>query len=86
MDHFCIGYVHNIIDDRYIVVDDKGIAFRANGFRRCKKISGNKGRLLIEIFPTIADKHGKSLWWWERKTIKQLTEIVDEHNIQTSRI
>lgn len=65
-DHFCIGFVSEIDDRlgtrRFMVVDDVGKSFRANGFRRAERITGAEGQDLLSIFPMIGDKPGPSLW------------------------
>ena len=66
-DHFCVGFVQSVTEDRnndrrYNVVDDKGMSFRANGFRRAEKITKEEGHRLVDLFAEIGDRPGPSLW------------------------
>jgi len=64
-DHFCVGFFRGMLcGDRYMVEDDKGQLFRANGFRRCERIDDRTGAVICRAVPIIGDKRGKSLWWW----------------------
>lgn len=68
-DHFCIGYYdgcfQNGRETRYIVVDDKGQCFRANGFRRVAKISSRRGTWMVQHFALIKQmKNRYSVWHW----------------------
>jgi hypothetical protein len=72
-DHFVIGYFKEMLDDRFLVEDGDGNLFRANGFRRCERISKRVGHALVKAFPLISDKPGRSLWYW-RRHIKTLEE------------
>lgn len=65
-DAWCVGFFsHMLREDRYIVVDDKGVPFRANGFRRAKRISDKRGRWILENEKEI-EMSGRSLWGWLR--------------------
>lgn len=64
-DHWCVGFYSIKIDDRHYIVDNNGIKFRTNGFRRVAKISKALGKYLL------SDKHkiersNRSLWWWKK--------------------
>lgn len=62
-DHFVVGFLSGITHHkRFLVVDNDGKQFRANGFRRAELISDEEGAALVEMFPIIGDKPGKSLW------------------------
>lgn len=78
-DQFAVGWLKVIFyhygQRRYAVVDGAGKPFRANGFRRCEKISAERGEWLVKRFPEIeahplriADDGetliGKSVWDW----------------------
>jgi hypothetical protein len=79
-DHYAVGYLNSPLDHfgqkRYIVVDNNGKPFRANGFRRCEEITDSEGRWLIEHFHDFKpfeltqDEEGNdvcvgwSLWDW----------------------
>lgn len=52
--------------DRFMVVDYYGKQFRGNGFRRCKKISEERGAWLLANMADI-QASGRSLWWWARR-------------------
>ena len=64
-DQFSVGWVSGYCDlnDRTLVVDDKGTQFRANGFRRVECITAAEGRALVKLSDEIGDKPGQSLWW-----------------------
>ena len=65
-DHFYVGFFREMLDDRYLVEDEKGELARRGGFRRCERISQEVGNALVSIMPIIGDKPGKSVWWWRR--------------------
>jgi len=73
-DHYCVGYLQEIMDHfgeaRYVVVDNSGVPFRANGFRRAKRISHERGVWLIARFPEI-EQGRRSLWGWVRQSMKE---------------
>lgn len=63
-DHFCVGFLSGYTwHNRYHVVDGNGELFRGNGFRRVERITREEGEKLLGIFPEIANKPGRSLWW-----------------------
>lgn len=65
-DHFCVGFFsHMLAEDRFIVVDDKGVPFRANGFRRVEKISAECGAFIVNNLRTI-EYSGRSVWGFKR--------------------
>jgi hypothetical protein len=81
-DDFAIGFLTEIYvvhDLRcYIVVDDNGRPFRANGFQRCEAITAEEGRWLLSHFPEIMAQplvtddndnviSGRSVWGWLRE-------------------
>lgn len=82
-DQFCVGFFAGIMPyksgDRYIVVDGNGQPFRANGFRRCERISANVGDTFVRAAKTIGDRPGKSLWYWRRHPteLKNLCAAID---------
>jgi hypothetical protein len=47
-DHWCVGYFSHMLGDRYIVVDNEGKPFRANGFRKAQVIAKERGRWLLK--------------------------------------
>lgn len=64
MDHWAIGFYcgptpHH--PDRFEIRDEHGELFRANGFRRAEKISGERGRWLLKHAVDI-ERSGMSLW------------------------
>lgn len=68
---FYAGMLPKIGGDRYLVVDNEGKQFRANGFRRCERIVSHEGRWLIARFdqfkPFVLTEEGvsgKSVWDW----------------------
>lgn len=63
-DHFCVGFLSGYTwHNRYDIVDNNGKLFRGNGFRRAERITAEEGNALLRIFPEIANKPGRSLWW-----------------------
>ena len=71
-DEFCVGYLHGILDHfgepRYLVKNADGQQFRANGFRRAKRISPGRGVWLVARFAEI-EQSRRSLWWWVRRSM-----------------
>jgi hypothetical protein len=65
-DQFAVGYFHGMLEDRFLVAAEDGTLFRASGFRRCERISKRVGHALVDAFPMISDKPGRSLWYWRR--------------------
>ena len=67
-DHFAVGFLREVWTRgdcvRYGVEDSDGKLFRANGFRRCEKISESIGNLLVDAIPVIGNVPGKSIWYW----------------------
>lgn len=62
-DHFCVGFYRGPYRDRHDIVDHDGNLIRGNGFRRAEVITKDEGEALLKLFPEIADKPGRSLWW-----------------------
>jgi hypothetical protein len=77
-DHFCVGFVKEIITThsphRYDVVDSDGKSFRGNGFRKASKITQQEGEILVNMFPIIGDKPGRSIWWHLRQIRKEINK------------
>lgn len=46
-DHWCVGFLDRIEDNRYYVVDEFNNQFRANGFRRVEKITQKEGDKIL---------------------------------------
>lgn len=69
-DQYCVGFYDRTDGDRHFVTDKEGKQFRANGFRRIKKISAERGAFLLEHMPEI-DTAGRSVWWWARARIQE---------------
>ncbi len=81
-DHWCIGfykepYLHCGYDQRHIIVDANGQPFRANGFRRVKKISKERGSWMLKN-ARIIETSGMSVWHFARCSMKP-------HNAQAER-
>lgn len=76
-DHFAIGYyrekyIHGI-QTRYVVVDIKGLPFRANGFRRIARIGASRGNWIIAHFALIERMKDRfSVWHWHRASWDEL--------------
>ena len=68
-DHWCVGYFKGMLSkvggDRYEVVDAEGNLLRGNGFRRCKKITAERGAWMIQHAREI-ELSGKSVWHFAR--------------------
>ena len=75
-DHFCVGVLSEIRDHygeaRYVVIDGAGVPFRANGFRRARRITRERGAWLVERFAEI-ERSARSVWWWVRRPISGST-------------
>lgn len=69
-DQYAIGFFAGMLGDRYLVRDADGKLFRANGFRRIKKISHARGVWLVKHMPEI-DGNYRSVWYWVRKSMKK---------------
>jgi hypothetical protein len=79
-DHFCIGYYNGTYDHfgqiRHLVVDKDGKSFRANGFRRVKRIGSRRGTWIVEHLVHIeAMKDRFSVWHWVRAPCAELDAI-----------
>ena len=81
-DHFYVGFFREMLvdrygktTDRYLVDDGKGQLARANGFRRCERISQRVGTALCAAMPIIGDVRGKSVWYW-RRHVRALEQLV----------
>lgn len=74
-DHFCIGFLAGYTwHNRYDILDNSGKLFRGNGFRRAERITAEEGKALLRIFPEIANKPGRSLWW-HLASLRELPEV-----------
>jgi hypothetical protein len=72
-DQWCVGFYKETYDHfgkpRHIVVDDLGQSFRANGFRRVKRISFERGRWILANLKMIQiSPH--SVWHFARCSMK----------------
>lgn len=61
-DQWCVGFLSQMLGDRYIVVDNNGIPFRASGFRKIKEITREQGDLLLKTIPKDGCNSGFSIW------------------------
>jgi len=78
-DHFFVGFFREMLrGDRYLVEDDKGQLARANGFRRCERISRRVGAALCAAAPIFGDRPSKSVWW-RRRHVKAMEQLVSEN-------
>jgi len=69
-DGWCVGfyshsYLHCGTDQRHIVVDNQGNPFRANGYRRVKVVSGQRGQWMVEHLKEI-EQSRFSVWHFAR--------------------
>lgn len=67
-DHWCVGFYAGITaphydPPRFDVVDNDGIRFRGNGFRKVKKISQQRGSWLLKNKEKI-ELSGVGLWYF----------------------
>jgi hypothetical protein len=64
-DHWCVGFFDcqhgHFGETRYIVVDETGIPFRRNGFRRIAKIKQQRGKWIVDNMKKI-ELSGLSVW------------------------
>lgn len=65
-DQWAIGWYAGCQGDRHFVTDDAGQQFRANGFRRVRRISGHQGAYLLTRKADI-EMSSISLWGWLRR-------------------
>lgn len=73
MDHWAIGFYDRYEDGRHYIVNDKGLQFRRNGFRRAEKIYPEVGdRFLDDIFAI--EKSSSSVWSWRRHFEREIKE------------
>lgn len=70
-DAWCIGFFEEYKEEweRYIIVDNEGKPFRANGYRRAKKISYQRGAWMLGHKEMI-EQSSRSVWYWVRHSIK----------------
>lgn len=81
-DHFVVGFYAGLlvdkfgdITDRHMVVDGEGKQFRMNGFRRCERVSGDIGDMIVKGMKLI-EMGSASVWYW-RYHPKQLKKLVE---------
>ncbi len=65
-DHWAVGFFDHMLGERFIVVDSEGQPFRANGFRKVKKISTDRGAWVLAHAKEI-ELSGRSVWGWLRR-------------------
>ena len=73
-DHFAVGFYGGTLasigkPDRHMVLNSAGVPFRANGFRRVKKISTARGLYIVTHLEEI-ERGSHSVWWWVRCSMK----------------
>lgn len=68
-DQWCVGFYDRAEKGRHFVTDADGQQFRANGFRRVKKISPSRGQFILSHAAEI-ELGSKSLWFWVRSSMK----------------
>lgn len=72
-DHWCVGFYDQPDRDRHLVVDAEGKQFRANGFRRVKIISKQRGQWILDHAEDFAFSR-RSMWYFARCKMEQLTK------------
>jgi hypothetical protein len=78
-DHFYVGFYQGMLGSRFLVSDSQGRPARANGFRRCERISERVGAALCAAMPALSNKHGRSIWWW-RRHVSALEKLIPKDN------
>lgn len=78
-DQFCVGFYKEAykqcgFEPRHIVVDAEGNPFRANGFRRVKKISAERGAWIVKNLKEISQSRF-SVWHFARCSMKELRTL-----------
>lgn len=78
-DQYCIGFYNGSYDHygetRYLVVDNEGNNFRANGFRRIAKVGKKRGAWMVTHIPIIDSYMNRfSVWHWFRAPWKELNK------------
>lgn len=74
-DHFCVGFFDHWCGDRCVVVDSKGVPFRATGFRRWARVSPVRGQLILNA-RCVIETSGRSVWWWFRQPLATLRQAA----------
>lgn len=79
-DGWAVGWVGSITNHfdsiRYIIVDaNKTVIGRANGFKRAKRISGEKGAFMVTYGVAIEKWYGYSMWTMYRTSMKNLIKL-----------
>lgn len=72
-DHWCIGFYAGLTNGeysspRYDIVDENGIKYRGNGFRRIKKITKERGQWILKNKKYI-EQSNRSVWYYVRCAI-----------------
>lgn len=85
-DHFAVGYFGGMFGERFMVHDEYGRPMRANGFRRCEKVSQRVGRAIVRAMTlgVIGDIEGPSVWFWRHHPAK-LESICEDRRVQERR-
>lgn len=65
-DAFCVGFFESMLFERFIIINDNGEKFRANGFRRAKKVRADVGAKIVSNIKQI-ELSGRSVWSWVRQ-------------------
>jgi hypothetical protein len=61
-DHWCVGFLREEVDGRFIVTDANKVPFRATGFRRCERIEAEIGNWLLAHKDEIETSSERSIW------------------------
>ncbi len=76
MDQWCVGFFKETLyydPIRYLVVNDQGQPFRANGFRRVERLSADEGKWILDHKDDISCPVSVgSLWDWLDKAREEL--------------
>lgn len=66
-DQWCIG----VYDGCNYIKDANGGQYRIFGFKRCEKISKQRGEFILSFMDSLEISR-KSLWWWKQCSMTKL--------------
>jgi hypothetical protein len=81
-DEFCVGFYNGFYNHcgqtRHLIVDDKGLNFRANGFRLARRVGPKRGSWMVKHLSLIESMKDRfSVWHWYNATWKELQSYKD---------
>ena len=67
-DHWAVGFLRRRMTEynplHFDIVDNNGIPFRGNGFRRIQRVTQRVGKCIVDNTDEI-EGSPHSLWWWK---------------------